>query len=152
MQRANTAQADRNDEHLDRKLEILSQGIQIHEDAPQSPSQYTEDLELENEALRRKLESLERELQSQSPTRSARKSPLSLRVGQDDFSPIISRFDTMHLKENDSSRMGMGSLSKEMRTPSKGEVKIPGRKVRKLTAKKWDLMDENEMDTYGEYY
>ncbi len=138
-------QADRNDEHLDHKLEILSKGIQIHEDAPQSPTQYTQDLETENEALRRKLESLERELQSQSPTRSAKKPPLSPRAGQDEFGPIVSKLDGMRLKENDGSGM-------EVMTPSKGEVKTPGRKVRKLTARKWDLMDENEMDAYGEYY
>ena len=141
-------QADRNDEHLDRKLEILSKGIQIHKDTPLSPDQYTQDLETENEALRRKVESLERELQSQSPTRSARKPPLSPKVGQDEFSPFMSRLDGMHLKENNGSGTGT-----EMSTPSKGDVKTPGtgRKIRKLTAKKWDLLDENEMDAYGDY-
>ena len=43
------------------------------------------------------------------------------------------------LKENESEGVG------------KAEVKTPGRKVRKLTARKWDLMDEREMDEYGEF-
>ena len=138
------SQADRNDEHLDRKLDILSRGIQIHEDAPPSQSQYAEDLETENEALRRKIESLERELQSRSPTRSAKKPPLSPRVGQDEFGPVLSKFDGMRLKENESGGVGM-------KTPGKAEVRTPGRKVRKLTARKWDLMDEREMDDYEEF-
>ena len=136
-------EADRNDEHLDRKLEILSKGIQIHEDVPLSANQYTEDLETENDALRRKIASLEREMQSRSPTRSAKKSPLSPRFGQDELGPVLSKLEGMYLKENQSSEM-------EINTPSK--AKTPVRKVRKLTAKKWDLMDENEMDAYGECY
>lgn len=102
-------------------------------------------METENEALRRKLESLERELQSQSPTRSAKKAPLSPRAGQDAFESIESKLGGLRFDEDDGSGM-------EARTPSKAEVKTPGRKARKLTAKKWDLMDENEMDAYGEYY
>ena len=136
-------EADRNDEHLDQKLEILSRGIHIHEDAPQSSNQYTEDLETENNALRRKIESLERELQSRSPTRSVKKSPLIPRFGQDELVSVTNKFNGIQLKENKSSEM-------EANTPSK--AKTPVRKVRKLTAKKWDLMDENEMDAYGEYY
>lgn len=99
-------------------------------------------METENEVLRRKLESLERELQSQSPTRSVKKAPLSPRTGQDAFGPILSKLDGLQFDENDESGM----------EASKGEVKTPGRKVRKLTAKKWDLMDENEMEAYGQYY
>ena len=136
-------EADRNDEHLDRKLEILSRGIQIHEDVPKSPNRCTEDLEAEKDTLRRKIESLERELQSRSPTRSAKKPPLSPRFGQDELAPIVNKIDGMRLQENKNSEM-------ETYTPSK--AKTSARKVRKLTAKKWDLMDENEMDAYGEYY
>jgi len=123
----------------------LSKGIHIHEDAPPSPNQYALDLETENEALRRKLESLERELRSQSPTRSAKKAPLSTRAGQEEFGPILSKLDGLQVDENDERAINA-------KTPSKAEAKTPGRKARKLTAKKWDLMDENEMDGYGQYY
>lgn len=30
--------------------------------------------------------------------------------------------------------------------------KTPGKKMRKLTARKWDLMDENEMDAFENHY
>ena len=30
----------------------------------------------------------------------------------------------------------------------KKEVQTPGKKVRKFTARKWDFMDENELDAY----
>ena len=30
--------------------------------------------------------------------------------------------------------------------------KTPGKKMRKLTARKWDLMDENEMDAFEHHY
>ena len=30
-------------------------------------------------------------------------------------------------------------------------AKTPGKKIRKLTARKWDLMDENEIDAFENY-
>jgi hypothetical protein len=65
-------EADRNDEHFDRKIEILSRGIQIHEDPTPSEADQVADLEAENEALRRKLDLVERELQGRSPTKKQR--------------------------------------------------------------------------------
>jgi hypothetical protein len=65
-------EADRNDEHLDRKLEILTRTIQIHEDPEPSSKERIEELEGENEALRRKIDLLERELQNGSPTKKQR--------------------------------------------------------------------------------
>ncbi|KAI9821394.1 MAG: hypothetical protein M1832_003401 [Thelocarpon impressellum] len=61
-------EADRNDEHLDRKIDLL-QTIQIHEDTPQPESERIEEVEKENEALRHKIERLERELQVRSPSK-----------------------------------------------------------------------------------
>jgi len=34
---------------------------------------------------------------------------------------------------------------------SKSPGKTPEKKIRKLTARKWDLMDENEMDAFEKY-
>ena len=98
-------EADRNDEHLDQKLEILSRGIHIHEDAPQSSNQYTEDLETENNALRRKIESLERELQSRSPTRSVKKAPRIPGFGQDELVSIVKKIVGIQLKGDKGSDM-----------------------------------------------
>ncbi|KAI9831552.1 MAG: hypothetical protein M1819_004782 [Sarea resinae] len=63
------AEADRNDEHLDKKLEILTQTIQIHEDPEINADQRIQELEHENEELVRRLSALERELHSRSPTK-----------------------------------------------------------------------------------
>ncbi|KAI4245510.1 MAG: hypothetical protein L6R42_010179, partial [Xanthoria sp. 1 TBL-2021] len=65
-------EADRNDEHLDRKLDILTKGIQIYED-PEDRVDHVTELESENEQLRRRLDALEREINSRSPTRSSKK-------------------------------------------------------------------------------
>lgn len=66
-------EADRNDEHLDKKIDILAKGIDstfdIHEDAAPLEDIRTRELEDENEVLRRKLESLEREMQQRSPVK-----------------------------------------------------------------------------------
>lgn len=33
----------------------------------------------------------------------------------------------------------------------KSPAKTPGKKIRKLTARKWDLMDENELEAFENY-
>ena len=45
---------------------------------------------------------------------------------------------------------GVTTLFEKMNEMSLKEKRIvtPGKKIRKLTARKWDLMDENEMDAY----
>lgn len=65
-------EADRNDEHLDRKIEILARGINIHEDPEPTAEERVEGLEGENESLRRKIEELQRELLGKSPTKKQR--------------------------------------------------------------------------------
>lgn len=62
-------EADRNDEHLDRKLELMAKGIQIHEDPEPERDERVRMLEDENERLKARLEELEREKQLQSPTK-----------------------------------------------------------------------------------
>jgi hypothetical protein len=69
-------EADHNDEHLDKKIEILSRGIDVREDSPEPAApgqeQRVRELEDENEALRRKVENLEREMQLRSPVKKQR--------------------------------------------------------------------------------
>ena len=102
----------------------------------------TAELENENEALRRRLEALERELQCRSPTKSPRKPRLS--SPSKDYGPgalgtALFKLNAMSLTD-----------AAECKPQSPG--KTPGKKIRKLTAKKWDLMDENEMDAYENNY
>lgn len=74
-------EADRNDEHLDKKIEILTRGISVFEDEDCSQkttggdggeNERVRELEDENEALRRKVEMLEREQQLRSPIKKQR--------------------------------------------------------------------------------
>ncbi|KAL8674176.1 MAG: hypothetical protein Q9168_001427 [Polycauliona sp. 1 TL-2023] len=133
-------EADRNDEHLDRKLDILTKGIQIYED-PEARVDGITELEKENEQLRRRLDGLEREINSRSPTRSSRKpSQLStprkaLSSGDDEVGTTLFKLNAMSLTPKE---------PKTMMSPN--GKKTP--KIRKLTARKWDLMDENELDAY----
>ena len=62
-------EADRNDEHLDKKLGILTEAITIHEDPELAVAERIRQLEDENDSLRRKLTQLDHELQGQSPTK-----------------------------------------------------------------------------------
>ena len=147
--------ADRNDEHLDRKLEILSQGIQsriyfiphftlklieiVHEDIP-SPNTYTKDLETENQSLRRKLDLLERELHSHSPTPSQKKKQQQWMDDNDDDDIGTTLFQLNSLTLNSDKALGVAS------SPAAKKTLPAGKKVRKFTARKWDLGDENELD------
>ncbi|KAL8998094.1 MAG: hypothetical protein Q9169_002787 [Polycauliona sp. 2 TL-2023] len=131
-------EADRNDEHLDRKLDILTKGIQIYED-PEARLDDRTELESENEQLRRRLDALEREINSRSPTRPSKKPSQSstpqkpLSSGDDELGTTLFKLNAMSL------------TPKEPKTSPIG-TKTP--KIRKLTARKWDLMDENELDAY----
>lgn len=73
---------ERNEGHLDRKLELCMQGVRIYEDEDVAPasghSDRVEELERENEMLRAKLESAEREKTSmRTPSRKLK--PLKAR-------------------------------------------------------------------------
>ena len=71
-------EADRNDEHLDRKIDILakglsSEGFEIHEDKQPVLDDRLKELEDENEVLRERLRVLERESQGKSPVKLVKK-------------------------------------------------------------------------------
>ena len=100
------------------------------------------ELKYENEALHRKLEALERELQCRSPTRSPKKPQLS--SPSKEYGP--SALGTALFKLN-----GM-SLTDAAESKPQSPGKTAGKKMRKLTARKWDLMDENEMDAFEHNY
>ncbi|KAI4129603.1 MAG: hypothetical protein LQ341_006551 [Variospora aurantia] len=134
-------EADRSDEHLDRKLDILTRGIQIYED-PTDNDERVAELETENERLRRQLDSLEREINARSPTTrpSKKAAPLttprkSVGNGEDDLGTTLFKLNAMNLSPKEPKASPIG--------------KTPGKKIRKLTTRKWDLMDENEMDAYA---
>lgn len=124
----------------------------VHED-PVDQNTYITELETENEALRQRLEGLERELQCRSPTESRQKPRI----------PSLALADIRVAAGSGSGIEALGSaLSKlnglgltdpaEARSPEKTPGKTPGKKVRKLTTRKWDLMDENDLDAFENHY
>ncbi|KAI4169522.1 MAG: hypothetical protein LQ343_005662 [Gyalolechia ehrenbergii] len=134
-------EADRNDEHLDRKLDILTKGIQIYED-PVDTNERVLDLEAENERLRRQLESLEREISSRSPTRSSRKPSQPLNTPRKQVIESDGDIGMTMFKLN-----AMNLSPKEPKISHVG--KTPRKKIRKLTTRKCDLMDENDLKALG---
>lgn len=107
----------------------------VHED-PWGTSDRISELENENDALRRRLDTMEREVQSRSPTKSAKKPQPDYDLGLGPENGVTGT--TLYEKLN-------GMSFKEKR------VMTPGKKIRKLTARKWDLMDENELDAYENF-
>lgn len=140
-------EADRNDEHIDRKLEVLTRSIQIYEDPDASVVRQLEDVEHENEDLRRKVANMERELHGRSPTkkRSQRKMAAPAKAmpaaaaisisGDSDAENTASLLDSMKLADI---RAGAPSTS-----TSPLKARTPGKKQRKLTTRKWDLAPDD---------
>ena len=73
---ARDEEADHNDEHLDRKLEIMTRGFQIYEDPEPERDERVTMLEEENARLKARLEELEREKHLQTPTKKLKQRPL----------------------------------------------------------------------------
>lgn len=103
----------------------------VHEDII-SPDTHVQELEHTNETLRRKIYALERELQSRSPTHSQKEQPEKSLSLEGDYGTTLFQLNSM----NFNSEKGLGA----------SPVKTPGKKIRKFTARKWDLGDENELD------
>ena len=124
----------------------------VHED-PVDQHTYITELETENEALRQRLEGLERQLQCRSPTESRQKpripslAPADIRAAAGSGSGIEALGSTLS-KLNGLELTGPA----EARSPEKTPGKTPGKKVRKLTTRKWDLMDENDLDAFENHY
>lgn len=126
--------------HFDRKLEILAKGIHVHEDQD-AGAEYVEGLERENEGLKAKVEALERELQGRSPSKKQKtKIPVSnLNSDRDVLGEATFSLNGLSLAG------GPEASSEENLKPV---TPASGKKIRKLTARKWDLMDEEELEAY----
>ncbi|KAL2222521.1 kinesin-like protein [Thermoascus aurantiacus ATCC 26904] len=131
-------QIGRSTEHLDKKLELLSREIKIYEDPQPSADERIEELERENEELRRKIAALERELMSRSPTKKtqAKKSTVAGQGASLDNGPIGSESNIDSVLRS----MDYLKLSDNNAAP-----KAPLKKQRKMTTRKWDLGPEDEI-------
>ncbi|KAH0548156.1 hypothetical protein GP486_008119 [Trichoglossum hirsutum] len=113
-------EADRNDEHLDRKLDILTRTIQIHEDPEPSSGERIDELEDENERLRRRVDALERELRNRSPTKKQKGQlaiPRGLRLEDEELENAVQGLSEMRLDE--------GSETPKSKTPAKKQRWVP---------------------------
>ena len=98
---------EKGEQHLDRKLDILSRGaiesVQVHEDAADR-EEWTQSLERENEELKAKVDGLERELRCRSPPKPSRQTR-----GQSGRSvltaaaatPILQMDDTLRVRDDE---------------------------------------------------
>ncbi|KAJ5155878.1 hypothetical protein N7492_008681 [Penicillium capsulatum] len=130
-------QAGRNDEHVDRKIELVSRGFNIYEDPDPSVDEKMDELENENEQLRRRLATLEREMSSQSPTRK----PRAKNTSPTKSSNVLGRGSDI---ENALQRMNQLHLTDSMFAPA-SPTSSPGKKQRKISTRKWDLGPEAEI-------
>lgn len=114
------AENDRNDEHMDKKIEIFTRTIDVFddEDKENEAAHTNENLEEENTRLRREVELLRRDLQQRSPTKK-----------------------NVPLREIS----GMGRQMESLRISGENNSTPGLKKVRKLTTRKWDLMDEDDI-------
>ncbi|PYH32927.1 kinesin family protein [Aspergillus neoniger CBS 115656] len=138
-QNALDQQSGFNDEHLDRKIEIVSRGFQIHEDPQPSSDERVEDLEFENDQLRSKIAALERELNCRSPTKKSR-SKNTLETSRN--SNILGRESDIEVALK---RMDQLKLADSMFSPAPQPTGSPGKRQRKMATRKWDLAPEEDI-------
>lgn len=137
---------ERGEEHWDRKVEVLTRGVGVtvtgpsedeggdgeHED---KENILIENLEEENERLRREVSILKRELSGRTPSR---RNPLQERgdlptlrsSGADALGGLGNKMESLRV-----SGAGAGEEKKVLKVSSSGS---PTKKVRKLPAKKWE--------------
>ncbi|KAI9050685.1 hypothetical protein LZ554_004805 [Drepanopeziza brunnea f. sp. 'monogermtubi'] len=137
------AEKDNSDEHFDKKLEIYTRSIdsadeaQTHggedkENAHRGPmKEVVGDLESENARLRREVETLRREVSMRSPSKRMPLRESRLRDRTPEFA-MEEAFERMSVHEDEPARPQQQSRS-------------PVKKVKKLTARRWELVEEGEM-------
>ncbi|KLJ08392.1 hypothetical protein EMPG_16162 [Blastomyces silverae] len=145
-------QESRHDEHLDKKLDLLSRGVRIHEDPQTSSEHRITALERENDNLQKRIASLERELHSRSPTKKATKSKKNLmpqpqqRQDSLDYSYASCESDV----ENSLMKLQYLKLDSDVkRSPgpmSMSKKLTGGRKQRMMTARQRDFAPESVLD------
>ncbi|KAI1101349.1 P-loop containing nucleoside triphosphate hydrolase protein [Jackrogersella minutella] len=139
---------ERGEEHWDRKVEVLARSVGVTVTAPSSDDDddgenedkeniLIENLEEENDRLRREVTILKRELSGRTPTRRA---------------PLQERGDVSSVRSSASSDVlgGLGNRMEQLRMNNGEEKKVlkvsssgsPTKKVRKLPARKWEDEDD----------
>lgn len=109
----------------------------VYEDPAQTSDDRVEELENENEELRRRIAALERDMHSHSPTRK----PRSKNTAPAQSSTLLGRESDI---ENALQRMNQLNLTDTMYSPPPPPAS-PGKKTRKLGTRKMDLGPESDI-------
>jgi hypothetical protein len=118
---------ERSDEHIDRKLEVLMRGVELDDDDGENKeNEQLETLEDENERLRRQIVQLQRESGQKSP--SKKKSVLG----------------ESKAWEMEREMLGEGMAKLKLSSQVSDGQKSPTKKIKKMTARKWDMVGEDE--------
>ncbi|KAI0850633.1 kinesin [Daldinia vernicosa] len=135
---------ERGEEHWDRKVEVLARGVGVTVTMPSSDEDNVEDedkenilienLEQENERLRREVAILKRELSGRTPSKRA---PLQERGDVPSTRASPSGADTLGDLGNrmEQLRVNSGESKKTLKVSSSGS---PTKKVRKLQTRRWE--------------
>ncbi|KAI1926407.1 hypothetical protein LOZ60_003620 [Ophidiomyces ophidiicola] len=148
-QQAWDEQALRHEDHLDKKLDILSRGVQIHEDPTPSTEEIIDDLERENEVLRNRIAALERALNASSPTKKpttkTKKNTIPGRFDSSDYNFIHA--DDIAERDTIAANKKLGTLRVDENSKpiplALSKAKTTGRKMRKLTTRQLDFGPES---------
>ncbi|KAL4992572.1 P-loop containing nucleoside triphosphate hydrolase protein [Aspergillus falconensis] len=131
-------QTGHNDDHVDKKIELLSRGFQIHEDSQPYSDGRVEDLEFENDQLRSKIVALERELNCRSPSKKSKSKKTALETSRN--TNILGRESDIEVALR---KMDQLKLADSMfKGPA---INSPGKKQRKMATRKWDLAPEDDI-------
>ena len=132
-------EAEKGEVHLDRKLDLytrsLDAGFDEGEDKENSHSGARDELLAENEKLTGEVEQLRRQVHGRSPSKLSRMPLRESRVGRESG------------KMDRANKVGRAMASMKIDIDESVAVKGAGpvKKIRHLTARKWDLMDDSEM-------
>ncbi|EFW20662.1 kinesin family protein [Coccidioides posadasii str. Silveira] len=117
-QQAWDEQTRRHESHLDRKLDLLSRGVEIHEDPEPSTEERVDELERENDMLRTRIAALERELLNRSPTKktttTSKKNTIPGRFDSLDYSFLKADSDTENGSLTISKKLGRLRLGENL--------------------------------------
>ncbi|KAL4810019.1 P-loop containing nucleoside triphosphate hydrolase protein [Aspergillus unguis] len=129
-------QAGHNDDHMDKKIELVSRGFQIHEDP--SSNDRMEELEFENDQLRSKIIALERELNCKSPSKKSKSKNTALATSRN--ANVLGRESDIEVALR---KMDQLKLADSMFKAPPGDS--PGKKQRKMATRKWDFAPEDDI-------
>lgn len=136
---------ERGEEHWDRKVEVLARSVGVttggadayddSDDEEDKENVLIENLEQENDRLRRELTVLRRELESRTPSR---RTPLQERS---DFVAVKSEMAGLG---NRMEELRLGGGDENMRKPRVATTGSPTKRVRKLNTKRWESVEFND--------